>query len=178
MAKIGKADETWDNLLKINPINIKDHVPNAQIRQNNTYFSSSDAAFDDRYEAQNNYDKLRNGQVEVKGGWRVYSSGPGIYLNQLISNVLGIREVGEDLIFDPVLPERLSGLEMSSELFGKPVSVQFNVSSKSKPKTIELNGNRLQTIDFSNKYRSTGLLVKKAELDKLMTDSENKLVIK
>lgn len=178
MAKIGKADETWNNLLKINPINIKDHVPNAQIRQNNAYFSSSDAAFDDRYEAQNNYDKLRNGEVEVKGGWRVYSSGPGIYLNQLISNVLGIREVGEDLIFDPVLPEKLSGLEMSSELFGKPVTVQFNVNSESKPKTIELNGNRLQTIDFSNKYRSTGLQVKKAEIVKYLTDNNNNLVIK
>ena len=27
----------------------------------------------------------------VKGGWRVYSSGPGIFINQLISNVLGLR---------------------------------------------------------------------------------------
>lgn len=178
MAKIGKADETWDNLLKINPINIKDHVPNAQIRQNNAYFSSSDAAFDDRYEAQDNYDKLRNGEVDVKGGWRVYSSGPGIYLNQLISNVLGIREVGEDLILDPVLPEKLTGMEMSSELLGKPVTVHFEISSANKPVSVELNGKVLQSEELSNKYRSTGLQIRRAELDELMTDSENKLVIK
>lgn len=178
MAKIGIVDETWDNLLKINPINIKDHVPNAQVRQNNAYFSSSDAAFDDRYEAQENYDKLRKGEVEVKGGWRVYSSGPGIYLNQLISNVLGLREVGEDLIFDPVLPEKLNGLELSSELFGKPLTVQFNTSSKFKVTAIELNGNKLQVKELSNKYRSTGLQVNKTELDKYLTDDNNKLVIK
>ncbi|HCM13995.1 MAG TPA: hypothetical protein DHW85_12555, partial [Lachnospiraceae bacterium] len=33
MAKLGKADETWDNLLKVIPIKIQTKVPNASARQ-------------------------------------------------------------------------------------------------------------------------------------------------
>src|SRR5690606_11461681 len=81
MAKLGHADEVWNGLEVINPIQIQNAVPNAEIRQSNTYFSSSDGKFNTRYEAQEEFSKLKDGSVPVKGGWRIYSSGPGIYMN-------------------------------------------------------------------------------------------------
>src|SRR5699024_2468490 len=104
MAKIGQRDQTWHALKTINPIKIRENVHNAELRQANAYFSSSDGNFRTRYESQKNFGKLKNGEVGVKGGWRIYSSGPGIYLNQLITTVLGVRIKEETLVFDPVLP--------------------------------------------------------------------------
>ncbi|MCH2927826.1 protein ndvB, partial [Listeria monocytogenes] len=83
LAKIGD-NSAWLRLDVINPINIKEVVPNAALRQSNTYFSSSDAAFLDRYQAQNEFSRVKEGSSPGKGGWRIYSSGPGIYLHQLI----------------------------------------------------------------------------------------------
>lgn len=111
MAKLGKVDEAWNGLQVINPIGIQAVVPNAEIRQSNAYFSSSDGKFNTRYEAQERFDELRKGTVQVKGGWRIYSSGPGIYMNQLISNCLGIRFEATDLVIDPVLPQHFDGLK-------------------------------------------------------------------
>ncbi|WP_423188861.1 GH36-type glycosyl hydrolase domain-containing protein [Alkalibacterium sp. f15] len=175
MAKIGKADETWDNLLKINPINIKDHVPNAQIRQSNAYFSSSDAAFDDRYEAQNNYDKLRKGEIEVKGGWRVYSSGPGIYLNQLLSNVLGMREDAESVIFDPVIPEHLSGLKVHTQIMNEPATIVFN--SDPENRSISVNESAIDTEKNDNIYRTTGWKIAKNDLKSKLNNTSNVILI-
>ena len=45
MAKLGKSDEVWSGLEKINPVMIQDKVPNAERRQSNAYFSSSDGDF-------------------------------------------------------------------------------------------------------------------------------------
>ena len=104
MAKLGKTDEVWQGLLMINPVGLRDVVPNAELRQSNSYFSSSDGKFNNRYEAQERFGELRDGTVPVKGGWRIYSSGPGIYMNQLISNALGIRQSEGDLVIDPILP--------------------------------------------------------------------------
>ena len=79
LAVMGRAEELWRALLVASPIAVTDVVKNARPRQRNCYFSSSDAAFLDRYQASREYDKLRRGEVPVEGGWRVYSSGPGIY---------------------------------------------------------------------------------------------------
>ena len=71
------------------------------------YFSSSEGAFDDRYEYARDFHLLKTGDIPVKGGWRLYSSGPGIYLHQLISNILGIRFSQKGLILDPVITDQL-----------------------------------------------------------------------
>ena len=91
LAMMGRADELWRALLVVNPIAVTDVVPNARPRQRNCYFSSSDAAFADRYEASRDYDKLRRGEVPVDGGWRIYSSGPGIYTSLVIRHLFGLR---------------------------------------------------------------------------------------
>ncbi|KRL96993.1 hypothetical protein [Liquorilactobacillus satsumensis] len=80
LIECGDLRAAWDALLQINPIGIKKRVPNAVLRQANTYFSSSDAAFSDRYQAQQEFSELKHGTIPVKGGWRLYSSGPGIYV--------------------------------------------------------------------------------------------------
>ncbi|GMA62986.1 hypothetical protein GCM10025859_34260 [Alicyclobacillus fastidiosus] len=67
MAKLGKSDEAWQGLQMVNPIGIQNVVPNAALRQSNTYFSSSDGQFLTRYEAQDLFDRLRDGTVDVKG---------------------------------------------------------------------------------------------------------------
>lgn len=100
LCKMGMAQELYDNLFKTIPVGIQESVPNAELRQANSYFSSSDAKFDDRYQAYNNFDQLKTGAVAAKAGWRIYSSGPGIYINQIVSNVLGVRYQAGDLLLD------------------------------------------------------------------------------
>ncbi len=167
MAKLGKPDEVWDGLLRINPVGLSDIVPNAELRQSNAYFSSSDGKFNTRYEAQERFDELRSGQVPVKGGWRIYSSGPGIYMNQLISNALGIREEKGDLVIDPVLPKTLDGLRFRFRYADVPVTFQYHWSGKAAG-TILVNGQEPDDVTrLSNPYRSGGVRVPKDAFLKL-----------
>ncbi|MDF2542342.1 MAG: cellobiose phosphorylase [Herbinix sp.] len=156
MAKLGKVDETWDNLLKVLPINIKNHVPNASYRQSNCYFSSSDGEFDNRYEAMADFDKLKSGSIPVKAGWRIYSSGPGILLNQLISNVLGLRIEQDDVIIDPVLPDKLNGLTFQYEILHKPVKIIYEIQNNGPIQAIYINDQLIPYTTVENPYRPGG----------------------
>lgn len=168
MAKIGKRDQVWKGLAVINPIGIRDAVPNAELRQSNAYFSSSDGKFATRYEAQQRFDELRNGSVAVKGGWRIYSSGPGIYMNQLISNVLGIREDSGDLIIDPILPEELDGTRFDFEYAGVSVAFIYHCT-QGQLRSVTINGNDVQAERQANRYRLGGLRIKRADFESLRT---------
>lgn len=171
MAKLGKVDEVWHGLQKINPIGIQKVVPNAELRQSNAYFSSSDGKFKTRYEAAENFDQLRDGSAPVKGGWRIYSSGPGIYMNQLISNALGIRREAQDLVIDPVLPKEKDGLEFTFNIDGKPVTFAYHFG---KNEGVLINGQKVATDQISNRYRNGGYLINLAELKKL--NAENNII--
>lgn len=175
MAKLGKHDETWRALNVINPIQMKEHVPNAEIRQANAYFSSSDGDFKTRYDAQKNFAKLKDGSVSVKGGWRIYSSGPGIYLNQMLSNVLGIREKKGQLIFDPILPKELNGLEMTYQLAGKDVQLVFHLDRQKE--TVLANGKELTLEREENPYRQGGYVVRLDELTACLDKEKNQIDI-
>ncbi|MEK5236909.1 cellobiose phosphorylase [Paenibacillus sp. FSL L8-0470] len=168
MAKIGKRDQVWNGLAVINPIGIRDAVPNAELRQSNAYFSSSDGKFANRYEAQERFNELRKGSVAVKGGWRIYSSGPGIYMNQLITNVLGIREDGGDLIIDPVLPDELDGTRFAFEYGGSPVSFIYHCAEGSL-RSVTVGGKEVQAERLANPYRLGGLRIKQADFENLRT---------
>lgn len=176
MAKLGKADEAWKGLEVINPVNIKQAVPNAEYRQSNAYFSSSDGKFQTRYDAQENFDKLRDGSVPVKAGWRIYSSGPGIYLNQLISNVLGIRFIAGNLVIDPVLPESLDQLQFTFNIDEKPVTFKYQLSNNDSI-TVKVNGKALETAPVTNIYRDGGVIVAKEQLNKLLNTESNTIEI-
>ncbi|MBO0472613.1 hypothetical protein IGL98_001681 [Enterococcus sp. DIV0840] len=175
MAKLGKADETWRALNIINPIQIKAHVENAEIRQANVYFSSSDGDFKTRYDAQENFGKLKDGSVGVKGGWRIYSSGPGIYMNQLLSNVLGIREDKENMILDPILPKELDGLTMRYQIADKDVQIIFHLGSQKE--AVIANGTELSIRREENLYRQGGYIVSLGELITCLDKKENQLDI-
>ena len=87
----GEADALWTALQVVNPIAVTERLAHASPRQRNAYFSSSDAAFRDRYQANAEWERVRTGTVGVDGGWRVYSSGPGLYTNLLLQRAFGIR---------------------------------------------------------------------------------------
>ncbi len=91
MSDIGEFAALWEALLVANPISVTDKLPNASLRQRNAYFSSSDAAFNDRYQACDEWARVKADAIAVDGGWRVYSSGPGLYANMLIRHAFGLR---------------------------------------------------------------------------------------
>lgn len=158
MAKLGHAGDVWKGLETINPVGIQEVVHNAELRQSNAYFSSSDGQFNTRYEAQEQFDALRTGDVKVKGGWRIYSSGPGIYMNQLISNALGIRSEQGDLVLDPVVPADLDGLHFDYEFAGRKVTFIYHASGTAIRRVV-MNGKELPATRLDNLYRDGALRI-------------------
>lgn len=175
MAKLGKEDEVWQGLQKINPIGIEKVVPNAETRQSNAYFSSSDGKFNTRYEAAEHFDQLRDGSVAVKGGWRIYSSGPGIYMNQLISNCLGIRQEGDDIVIDPVLPESFNGLTFDFQINNKSVTFVYHLGNKEERVTI--NTQPVEATILNNTYREGGLRINRKDAEGLFNEENNMIDI-
>ncbi|MGD6967833.1 GH36-type glycosyl hydrolase domain-containing protein [Rossellomorea vietnamensis] len=171
MAKLGIKEEVWQGLRVINPIKIQEAVPNAEIRQSNAYFSSSDGKFNTRYEAQEHFHKLKDGSVPVKGGWRIYSSGPGIYMNQLISNALGIRQFEGNLILDAILPESMDGTEFTYSFQDKPISLIYHLQTDER--YVKINGKRVETTNTDNSYRKGGLMISKEILKDLLKNDRN-----
>jgi len=112
MAVLGEADALWDALLKVNPVAVSELLPNASLRQRNAYFSSSDAAFPDRYQASAEWARVKSGEIAVDGGWRIYSSGPGLYTNMLVRLAFGRRRHFGERIDAPLLPKRLAGTRL------------------------------------------------------------------
>jgi CRISPR-associated protein Csx3 len=175
MARIGRPEEAFRGLLAICPIGLELDVPSALPRQANAFFSSSDAAFPDRPQASRQFGRVKSGRIGVKGGWRVYSSGPGIFLNQLISSVLGLRALFDDVVLDPVLPRTADGLTFDFEHGGRPVRYRYHVTGDGfSPQEVRVNGRRLP-IDrhADNPYRPGGLLVARRAFDDALDREEN-----
>ena len=154
MAKLGLANNLFDGMAKINPIIVTDVVKNALPRQRNSYFSSSDGCFNTRYEAIEHFDDLRSGKAKVKGGWRVYSSGPGIYLNTLITNMLGIKEVENDVILDPVLPNYLCNFSFKYRINNRGVKINYHLNQEKKK--LLINGKDIDYLEVDGAYRKLG----------------------
>ena len=74
LAMLGDGEGLLQALMKISPVGIQKSIPNADLRQSNMYFSSSDGAFLNRADAAKNFTKLKDGSIQVKGGWRLYSA--------------------------------------------------------------------------------------------------------
>lgn len=179
-AILGNADEFVKALRQANPVAYREIVKCGDIRQANCYYSSSDVIFKSRYDADENYDKIKSGEYTLRGGWRVYSSGPGIYIGLIISRFLGIRTEYGNTIFDPVLPFSLNGFSVKFNYMGYPLSIKYDVQvSNFGPKAISING---KGKDFSleeNKYRRGGIVIATDELIAMLNNSvENTIVIK
>jgi cellobiose phosphorylase len=175
MARIGRPDEAFHGLMAVCPIGLELDVPSALPRQSNAYFSSSDAAFMDRRQARRQFGRIKSGRVGVKGGWRVYSSGPGIYINQSISNVLGLRRNYDDVVLDPVLPGDADGLTFDFEYEGRPVRYLYHVAGDGfSPREVRVNGRRLPgERHVRNPYRAGGMLIPKSTFGNALDRDEN-----
>ena len=118
MAVLGEAEALWDALMLANPIAVTDRLAQATPRQRNAYFSSSDAAFPDRYAASDEWWRVNAGMVRVEGGWRIYSSGPGIYAKLLICQVLGHRRLWGRRTQRPLLPQAIQDVTVELDSGG------------------------------------------------------------
>jgi cellobiose phosphorylase len=118
MAVLGEAEALWDALQLANPIAVTDRLAQATPRQRNAYFRSSDAAFPDRYAASNEWWRVNTGTVGVEGGWRIYSSGPGIYANDVVGHVLGHHRQWDRRTARPLLPQALQGVTVELDSGG------------------------------------------------------------
>lgn len=156
-ARMGLSDYAWDSLFNVNPIKITEVVPNALTRQSNLYFSSSEGCFNDRYIYSRDFNKLRDGSVNVKGGWRLYSSGPGIYLNQLITNVLGIRIMSNGIELCPAMPMKTDGMKAEINLFGKKTTLIYHPDSSQM--RVEKGGKIISSPPLNDVYGQRGCLV-------------------
>jgi len=160
LARLGKADDFFHALSQFNPIGIREIVSSATPRQANCYYSSSDAAFPDRYAAFEDYAKVNRGEVSLEGGWRVYSSGAGIGARLIMQCFLGLRMEVASLVIDPLIPAELDGLGAELILAGKPIKVTYRVKATGcGPELIELNGSSLDFHREGNPYRSGGVRI-------------------
>jgi cellobiose phosphorylase len=118
-AVLGDAEALWRGLAAVNPVAIASELANASARQRNAYFTSSDAAFRDRYEAAAQWGRVAAGAVAVDGGWRVYSSGPGLFVSLLLTEALGLRRRFGERTFEPEIPDSLGQLTLEMTLDGQ-----------------------------------------------------------
>ena len=178
MARHGDAEAFFDALCRANPIAIRTLVPHAALRQANCYYSSSDAAFFDRYEAAARYGEVNAGTVSLEGGWRVYSSGAGIATRLIHQRLLGFEIREAALLLDPVLPCALDGLEVEIVLWERPVTVVYRLGETgSGPKEIVLNGTPLVFSREPNPYRMGGALLGRAQFAEHFDICDNRLEV-
>ncbi|MBY0278925.1 hypothetical protein K2Z84_26625, partial [Candidatus Binatia bacterium] len=176
MARHGDADTFWLAIRKAVPIGLADVVPGARLRQANCYTSSSDPAFADRYQAQERYREVYDGDVPFEGGWRVYSSGAGIAFRLIHERLFGLRRARSFVVIDPVLPRVLDGLALDTALAGRPVRVEYAVGSRGAgPSSLTLNGADLPFTREANAYRIGGAIVATDALRERLAASGNVL---
>ena len=176
LAHMGEAERFFRALCQANPIGVRSVVPNATVRQANCYYSSSDAAFEDRYQASAEYERIAQGTVGLDGGWRVYSSGAGIALGLILRRFLGLGEERSGLRIDPVLPSSLDGLRIERMLLGHPVEVEYRVAKRGcGVERVELNGAALAFTREENPYRQGAALIGRAALEGRLTGARNAL---
>ncbi|MEK8050000.1 hypothetical protein AACH10_07105 [Ideonella sp. DXS22W] len=156
LAHLGEARRFFAALGLAHPVGLPERLPQATRRQANCYFSSSDAAFADRYEAGRDYERIARGEVALDGGWRIYSSGPGIAIGLVVGRLLGIRREARTLVLDPVLPPELDGLVVRLPLLdGVEVEITYRVGPQGHgPQALTLDGQALLFTRGHNPYRT------------------------
>lgn len=175
----GDAEAFFDALCKAVPIGIQGLVASATPRQANCYYSSSDAAFHDRYQAYAEYGRALRGEIPLDGGWRVYSSGAGLALGLILRAFLGLRLEQAVLVVDPVLPKALDGLAAELDLAGQRFEVIYHVEETGRgPLSIRLNGAELPFTRGENPYRLGAAEVPLEAVRRAAGEGVNRLVVR
>jgi cellobiose phosphorylase len=178
MAWYGDGEAFFRALRHANPIAVRELVPGARARQLNCYYTSSDAVFADRYQAQERYDELLRGRVEFEGGWRVYSSGPGVAVRLIHHHLAGVRRSASRLTLDPVLPRALDGLVARLPVAGRDLEVEYRIRELGHgPTALRLNGRPLDFAVEPNPYRPGGAELSLEALRERLGAGENRLVV-
>ncbi len=178
LARTGKADAFMKALRQANPVAYRDIVLCGDFRQSNCYYSSSDVTFNNRYEADDRYDEIKTGTISLKGGWRVYSSGPGIYISLIVTRLLGLRTESGNVIIDPVVPFSLDGFSATIDFMGQPGIYKYSVKENNfGPVSISINGEPVVFMHENNKYRKGGAVIPTAIFLAMLNRHENTIEI-
>jgi cellobiose phosphorylase len=178
LAHVGEAEAFFHALCQANPIAIRSLIPSATLRQANCYYSSSDAQFADRYQASEEYARVKDGTIPLDGGWRVYSSGAGIALGLIIRRLFGLSVQADTLSIDPVMPATLDGLKVETSLLEHPIEIHYRISgSGCGVNAITLNGTPLALTFASNPHRKGAARVSKTEFDQRLERGRNVMTV-
>ncbi len=176
--RFGDAEGFFAALSKAIPIDPQSWVPAAARRQANCYYSSSDAAFPDRYQAYDDYARALTGEVPLEGGWRVYSSGAGISVSLILRCLFGLRLSTMALTVDPVLPAAFNGQRVEMDLVGRRFGIHYTVGTAgSGPQTLVLNGASLPFRRLPNPYRTGGVEIRLEHLREALIEGVNELCV-
>ena len=161
LTHLGEADRAWAELLKVVPAGVRDRIPGALPRQASCYYSSADAVFTDRYDARERARDLYDPATPFEGGWRVYSSGPGLVLRLVTERMLGVRFRASGVELDPVLPVALDGLEAEIAVPGGGwVRLRYGVTEPGHGlRRVLVDGRSVDGEPLPARYRPGGLLV-------------------
>jgi cellobiose phosphorylase len=175
LCKVGRARQAYEAILTVIPITLQAQFETAQPRQSNAYFSSSDADFKDRYEASAQFARIQSLDVAIKGGWRIYSSGPGIFINQIIRHVLGLREAFGHVVIDPVLPTALDGLKVRFNYGEVNVTYVYQIHHDAdfEVQRICINGQEVAFFFEANPYRRGGAMIPQDVFQHRLTQADN-----
>ncbi|HEY6640795.1 GH36-type glycosyl hydrolase domain-containing protein [Povalibacter sp.] len=178
LAHVGDAEGFFHALCQANPVGLASIVPTASLRQANCYYSSSDAAFADRYEASTGYERVAAGMIALDGGWRVYSSGAGIALGLIVRRFLGLNRECESLCIDPVMSPRLSGLKVRTRLCDHDVEVTYLVGPAGcGVSSVVANGKVLPMTRDAHPYRSGAARIAVTDLAAELQTGLNAVVV-
>jgi cellobiose phosphorylase len=178
LAHVGDAERFFRALGQSHPIAIQQLVPSARPRQANCYYSSSDAAFDDRDQASAEYQRVAQGRVALEGGWRVYSSGAGIALGLIVRRFLGLSVECDRVSFDPVIPASLDGMRVRTRLLRRPVDITYDVRGAGCGVTqVVLNGRILPFDRAANPHRPGAARADRASIESALRDDGNELTL-
>lgn len=178
LAHMGEAERFFRALCQANPIGIRAVVPSASLRQSNCYYSSSDAAFADRYQASAEYERVAEGTIALDGGWRVYSSGAGIALGLIVRRFLGFGFEPDALVVDPVIPASLDGLRVHARLFGHDLEIIYGIKGTGcGVDAVEINGHSLPLTYDSNPFRKGAARLRSSMLISRLVASGNVVTV-
>ena len=177
-ARVGNAEALTKALRQANPVAYRDIVACGDYRQANCYFSSSDVTLEHRYIANKQYSRIMSGKEILRSGWRIYSSGPGIYIALIIRRFVGIRDSFGKTIIDPVVPKSLNNFTASLDYHGKRISICVKTTKGvAGPRRIQINGKSVQFEREDNPYRQGGAVLSKSHFRSLLSDVDNLIVV-